>query len=136
VAKACEIWTMMTDGDGLLDKACFKTGHGRRFQLIIHLAHRTACRLFASYAANALDLRHMPLPFSSRTRFGKTCCSEFYSPQIVQDDRPNYDAGDRSRHLPSVRIRRSLISVHLLADLGSGVRFRVVPVCIVVTMGR
>jgi hypothetical protein len=37
---------------------------------------------------------------------------------------------------PLVRIRRSLISVHLLVDLGSGVRFRVVPVCIVVTVGR
>jgi hypothetical protein len=31
-------------------------------------------------------------------------------------------------------MRRSLMSVHLLPDLGSGVRFRIVLVCIAVTV--
>jgi hypothetical protein len=33
-------------------------------------------------------------------------------------------------------IRRSLMTVHLLPDLGSGVHPRVVPVCITVTVDR
>jgi hypothetical protein len=33
-------------------------------------------------------------------------------------------------------MRRSLMSIHLLPDLGSGVQARMVPICIAVTVGR